>query len=229
MNVQYLSAQNFVILGKQQKSLGINLGGNVLVFCKMQKCENCEKFEPIFYQLPLKNNKVTYAIIDISQYREVIEMSRGTNTPIQAVPLLILFINGRPHAKFNGTIHIQSIDNFINKALANAPPEYNTTGYQPHQSQQQQQAQYNTGISQGHSGFNPQIEGRYTTPPPGVPGSNKVYMPDIGKSPSLHGIVKGAKPNFNQVEDDDENKMLIPDSITPYNTPWENYKMLNEE
>jgi thiol-disulfide isomerase/thioredoxin len=211
-NISFLSSENFVVMGSRQKTLGISIPGNVLVFFKMQRCNNCAEFEPIFASLSKKENRVTHAILDVTDNRDVVISSRDTNTPIAAVPVIILYINGRPHAKFNGTKNIPSIQNFITKALqsnmsASAVP-----------SRQQQ--------------FMPSTGGKVRQEVDQMGGNGKAWLPDIGTAPSMKGKIKGdGRSGYAQganLEEDDEPRLSMPDSVTPYNAPWE-AELLNQD
>ncbi len=208
MSIPFLSSENFVVMGRQNKVLGINVPGNVLVFFKIQGDPNCTDFEPVFVQLSHKEDRVTYATLDVKQNREVIKSSRETTTAIETVPLLILYINGRPHAKFSGTKNVPSIRNFITKALQ--------TNMSNTSAPRQQ-------FMSGNAGGVPTGGGR------GIQTSAKSYIPDIGTAPSMKGVIKGAGKSGGStgyisgmnVEEEEEPRLLIPDSVIPHNTPWE--------
>ncbi len=199
--------------------MGINLEGSVLVFFKMNGDVNCNQFEPIFAKLSRQDTRVAYAILDVSQYKSVVMWSRETSTHITAVPMLILYVNGRPHAKFNGTKNTESIQNFITKALQ-------ATGGSAAAPQQQFMAPSYAGAggvrqnTAASSSMAPQQRGRGQNPAAG-----KMWVPDIGKAPSMKGIIKGGGGGGyamgNNVENDDEPKLLMPDGMIPHNAPWE--------
>lgn len=209
MSINFLTAENFVVMGTKQKILAINVPGNVLVFFKMQKDNYCAEFEPIFASLARKEKRVNFAVLNITENREVVISSRDTNTPITAVPVIILYINGRPHAKFNGTKNIPSIQNFITKALqassaSSAPPPRHQQFMPPPSNGRVRQE-----LDDHQQGVN-----------------GKAWVPDIGAAPSMKGIIKGAggRSGYAQgmnVEDEDEPRLMIPDTVIPHNAPWE--------
>ena len=54
---------------------------------------------------------------------------------------------------------------------------------------------------------------------------NKIWMPEIGKAPSMAGALKGGSSNvqyayLNMADEEDVDKLLLPDSVTPHNEPW---------
>lgn len=116
-----LSSGNFLLSGRQKKTLNINIPGNVLVFFKTMDCPGCREFEPMFGNLSRADTRVVYAIIDVSVHRDVVTLSRETSMPIQSVPTLVLYTSGRPFAKFTGKKNEQAISSFITKALQSIP------------------------------------------------------------------------------------------------------------
>lgn len=203
-SITFLGSHNFVVIGTRQKALGINIPGNVLVFFKMDRCPNCSQFEPVFAQLPKQETRVNCATLNITQNKDVVIMSRDTSTPITAVPILILYINGQPYARFNGTKNIESIRAFITKALSSNP------------SGQHQQQFMQTPVQQNMYG------GSRPPAAQGGPAYNqsKSFMPEIGTAPSMKGIIKGYASG-NNVEDDEDSTLFIPDTVIPHNRPWE--------
>lgn len=210
--IKSLTAKNFVITGNAQKTLCINVDGAFLVFFKMMGCENCKAFEPVFVNLSKQESRVMLAVVDLTSNKDIVQWSRQTSTPINAVPVLILYINGRPHAKFNGTKNIVSIQNFISKALEaatnTAPPAQFVSSQQP-----------TAAMAAAPPLLAPSGGGGRNMYGGAAPPSNKTYMPDLGTLPSLKGVVKGTPHGF--VEDEDEPHLITPDSVTPYNRPWE--------
>lgn len=205
--ISVLNGSNFMILGTRQKSLGINIQGSVLVLFKMQNDPNCAAFEPVFSKLASQENRVMFAILDLAHNRDVAKWSMETSTQIRAVPLLILYINGKPHAKFNGAQNVSSVQGFITKALGAAmgtPASVHSQTSGVPSSFMPSQNMY------GGQNYSQQ--------------QKKSWEPDIGKAPSLKGIIKGGVPKGfagNGYEEEDEPRLLIPDTVIPHNTPWE--------
>jgi len=215
-HIMFLSPADFTIVGQKVKTLGISKMGNVLVLFKMSNDANCNQFEPIFATLATQENRVGFAVVDISPTspgREVVIWSRNTTTPINGVPMLLLYVNGVPHAKFNGARTVQSIRTFITKALEAAMSRGSPTVAPP--------------ASQGQFMQTP-TAASYTPMPTGAGGNmyggpaprgGPHYAPEI-KSPSLKGVIKGGVPQGG-VEVEEEYKLEIPDDVVPHNTPWE--------
>lgn len=195
-----LTSDNFVVMGTRTKTLGINIPGNVLVFFKMSTCPNCAAFEPIFVQLSHQENRVSHAVIDVGQYRDVALTSKGTSTQITSVPCLILYIDGRPHSRIPGAKNVNAARDFITKSLQAKP-----------KSSQQQ--------------FMPSNYGNGAVKMQQMPGGSngKSYLPDIGTAPSMKGIIKGTRSGYSgggNVDEEDEPLLAIPNDVIPWNTPW---------
>ena len=141
MSVEQLTDRHFVLTGREKKSLSLQLRGNYVVLFKMQNCPGCREVEPILRQLATENQSVRFATIDVGIYKNVAGMSRQTSCPIQSVPYLILYVNGRPHAKPKNK-DINSLRRFISESLRGVPPaQVQQQGfmqgqqYPPHQTQ----------------------------------------------------------------------------------------------
>ena len=224
MSINQLTSNNFSLSERGgKKFLNINLPGAVLCFFKMNGCPGCKGFEPIFHQLAAEENRVNYAILNVSTSRDVVSMSRKSTTSIETVPSLLLFVNGGPHARFNGKKAIQPLRSFINKALQHAPPSTSSHGFMPRGGMYDNSRGYppsHMAPMQGHAGYSQ----------PGSSGPNngnqpKHYMPEIGNAPNMKGKIKGEfgshQGYLEELEDDDEDKLLLPEQVTPYNVPWE--------
>lgn len=215
MSVQLVNSSHFNVVGRNKRTLNIKIPGNVLMFFKMNGCAGCSQFEPVFHQLAAQIQGVTFLVADLSNDRNIIMMSRQTNTPIEKVPYILLYINGRPLAKFNGKKNIPSLRNFISKALAAAPRQQPQSSFvqQPY-SQQPPQQTY------------PQPQ-QHQQPP------SRVYQPDLkmpkGMNSAIRGNNSGGYQYMQDVEEDDETKLDVPEQVTPYNTPWDTkYKKMGE-
>jgi thiol-disulfide isomerase/thioredoxin len=214
-NILVLGGQNFAVIGRERKVLGTNVNGTVLVLFKITGDPNCSSFEPIFAKLATKEKRVTFAVLDIQQHRNIVNASHQTITPITGVPLLILYINGTPKAKYNGARTEQGINTFLNKALTDlsstpAPPP-------------QQQFMTHTPSSASQQ-FHTQPE-KHTNMYGGSGQQNKIYEPKFDNVPSMKNVIRGGG-GYSRVNqnpggaDDDGEKMLMPDGIIPHNKPW---------
>lgn len=201
----YLNPQHFSIVGQRQKTLSIKVPGPVLVMYKTQNCPHCRTLEPIFVRLSQKDRNVKYGICDLSAGREIIGWSRSTTTPIQNVPHILFYFNGMPVARYKGERSEMNILSFISKMmrqLPSTPPP-----------QQQVQNGPNNNFMQNSN---------YNAPPQ----DQKIYKPEFGATPSMKKGNAGGYQLLGGVDEEDDNKLLIPDDVTPYNTPWATYKTM---
>jgi thiol-disulfide isomerase/thioredoxin len=222
MSIVQLYPGNFKLVGRQRKTMNITIPGNVLVLYVMQNCPGCKAVDPIFRQLANTEPRVKYAICDLTNAREIITMSHQTKTQIQKVPCLILYVNGRPHARFKGDKNIPALRSFCSNALAAAPR-------QQQQEFVQQGNIYGGGGNQGYSQQPPvaQIPSQYRQPnqgQQGQQGKDKFWMPELGKTPTMTGALRGGGGTqyayLGTVDDEDEEKLLVPDQVIPHNEPW---------
>lgn len=184
----------------------INRRGYTLVFFKMTNCAGCDAFAPVFSELSVTAPGIDHFVsANVSAYRNIVSMSRNTKTPIQTVPLIILYIDGEPYAKYTGKRTLPDVLSFITKNvkakshgfmqnpahLAQAPP-------QPQQRGMYGQSQYN------HPVMHPDMQG--------------VRQPSRPQQQYAH---------MGEPEDEDEEKLLVPNQVTPHNVPWEgNYRRM---
>jgi hypothetical protein len=201
--ILFLSPADYSITGNKNKTLVINHPGNMLVLYK-QNDEISRQFEPVFSKLASIDNRVNFAVLDVSTAggRDVVGKSRATTTPINGTPSLILYINGRPHTRFNGSRTVDGIRDFITKSfnqMAASQPE-------PVIRQNQQFMQPAPVPSQ---------QNMYGGAQPG--GGGNVHAPIVDQ-PSLRGKLKNFMPS---VEVEEEQRLTIPDDVIPHNMPWE--------
>lgn len=232
MSIAQLYPGNFKLVGRQRKTMNISLSGIVLVLYTMDGCRGCQAVEPIFRHLSSIEPKVKYAICNLTNARDVISMSQQTKTQIQKVPCLIMYVDTRPHARFKGDKNIPSLTSFINNAIAAAPPQ---------QQQQQQEFVQQQGnmYGGGSQGYNQQPPGSQTPPQyqrqqqgqgqgqqqGQGQGKDKFWMPELGKAPTMQGALRNAGGGtqyayLGTVDDEDEDKLLVPDQVIPHNEPW---------
>lgn len=123
----------------------VKRGISVVLFYS-SKCEHCLKLIPIFKKLPGHINGVQFALSLVTP--EIAIASKKTIAPIQYVPLIILFVNGRPFVVYDGPFSEQEIKSFIidygNKISARERDTFQQQRQvQQRQPQVQQRQQYN--------------------------------------------------------------------------------------
>jgi hypothetical protein len=193
-----LGIENFSLAGTKSKVLLLNIADqslpNVLVYFKQDRCPQCKSFDPVFMKMIQSNKRIAYGIVNVSDQRNrnIIQMSRNSNTPITATPLIIMYSGGRPYAKFAGNRTYDKLSEFINTMMS-------SVGSVPAQrvapaAQQQPQFQ------QPHHGYS---------------NGRPLNTPDFNAAPNMPS---GMRSNLEI--DSDNTEMDIPPDIIPYNKSW---------
>lgn len=144
----FLTPNDFAI--QNGKLVKPNDQGYSFVFLFTNECEWCDDVKPAFNYLSKMIRGVNFAYMDVAQNNwQLRNMSLRTRTPIEYVPLLLLFANGRQIAQFfqdedNPQNNIPKMQNFI---------MVNTRNHQ----QQTQSTRIRGGVAGGSSsgGSNP--------------------------------------------------------------------------
>lgn len=110
----FLTSEDFQIKkGTKGTVLATNIQGFSLVLFYSTQCEHCQSLIPIFKKLPGTIGGCQFGMINISQNKSCIIASRETIAPIQVVPYIILYINGKPYMRYQGPHDIKEIIRFI--------------------------------------------------------------------------------------------------------------------
>ena len=79
-----------------------NIQGFSLVLFYSTECQHCQSLIPIFKRLPGSVGGCQFGMINVSLNKQCVMMSRNTIAPIKVVPYIVLYINGKPHMRYNG-------------------------------------------------------------------------------------------------------------------------------
>ena len=115
MSLKVLTDMNFEAPDRQV--MYCKVPNIVFVLFKSEACHFCTELVPMFNTLAQKDMRLTWAIADIGKYRNIVQMALNSTTPIKGVPMMILYVNGKPHANYKGARNIQGIMKFINEML----------------------------------------------------------------------------------------------------------------
>lgn len=139
-------------------TMTVKVGGPLLVFFKTDDCKGCEHFGPVLAKIAQTVRQCQYAIVNLTEHREIINMSRETRYPIQSVPLLYFFFDGYLRAKYNGKRNVSAVTTFIIKVLA----DVSTPSTTPTRSNQVRPTDFRNqpGRNQPHSQVTPPRIGR---------------------------------------------------------------------
>lgn len=87
-------------------------GISVCLFYSTQ-CSYCQELIPEYKKLPGSISGCHFGMINISKQKTILHMAKNTLTPIQYVPLIILYANGTPLARYDGINSIEEIKKFV--------------------------------------------------------------------------------------------------------------------
>jgi hypothetical protein len=102
--------------GSNGEVLCTNIPSYSLILFYSPKCEHCTDMLPIFKRdLPGSINGCQFGIINVTSPigSGVISMAKGTISPIEYVPTIFLYVNGRPVMRYNGPRSAETIISFI--------------------------------------------------------------------------------------------------------------------
>lgn len=110
----FLTSEDFNIQkGTKGSILCTNIQGFSLILFYSTHCEFCKTMIPIFKRLPGTIGGCQFGMINVSQNKKCIVMSRQTSSPITEVPYILLYINGKPFMRYKGPHDAREISRFI--------------------------------------------------------------------------------------------------------------------
>jgi len=99
--------------GSKGNILCHGIAGFSLILFYSTQCKYCQNLIPIFKKLPGTIQGCEFGMLNVSHNRNVLRLSENTIVPITYVPLLILYINGRPFMRYDGPHEEGEIRRFI--------------------------------------------------------------------------------------------------------------------
>lgn len=118
MSLLFLNTDDFSIKqGKNGKIMCTRLTGFSFLLFYSNGCKHCKSLIPIFKELPKQIHGCQFGMVNVTSHesRGCIELSRQTICQIDYVPLLIIYIHGRPFMTYKGAANTQEIQEFIIK------------------------------------------------------------------------------------------------------------------
>lgn len=110
----FLRSDDFLVQnGQKGDILTTRIPGVSLILFYSTKCVHCKYIIPIFKQLPGSIPGCQFGIINISNNKTLVIKSRKTILPLQYVPYILLYVNGKPYVQYNGSPDLDSIRNFV--------------------------------------------------------------------------------------------------------------------
>lgn len=169
----YLSDTDFSIIeDKGNLVMYNNIKGLSLILFYSTSCKYCNTILPIFKTLPGTMNGCQFGIINVSTEKKIIEMSKKTNTPLQYVPFILLYFNGKPFMLYNDDHDINKLRKFVVDAAKNLKTSFINT--KPTTSSASSSSSSNMGSSQPSS---TKKQFAYTTGQP-LCGNGVCYLDD---------------------------------------------------
>jgi hypothetical protein len=115
----YLSNNDFKVTnGVNGPILCTNIKGLSLILYYSNQCKYCGTVISIFKKLPGSLMGCQFGIVNVSMSKEVVKASAKTNTPLEYVPFILLYVDGRPFMSYDGKHDITDIINFIKDAIS---------------------------------------------------------------------------------------------------------------
>lgn len=110
----FLQTEDFSIQkGVKGDILCHNIRGLSLILMYSTNCQYCRDLIPIFKRLPGQLGGCQFGMINVSLEKRVIAMSKATISEIKYVPLIILFVAGKPFIRYDGPHDENEIKRFI--------------------------------------------------------------------------------------------------------------------
>lgn len=110
----FLTTDDFhVSKGTKGNILCNSIPGFALILFYSPQCPHSNRLIPVFKRLPGTIGGCQFGLLNVSTNKNCVRMSKNTIVPIKYVPLLILYINGRPFIKYNGVQEENDIKSFI--------------------------------------------------------------------------------------------------------------------
>lgn len=112
--LNFLTSKDFIVSrGNKGNILCTRIPGISLILFYSTQCTYCHSLIPIFKKLPGSIGGCIFGIINISNNKKCVEMSKSTIVPIDYVPLIIIYIDGKPYMEYKRERDFVNIQNFV--------------------------------------------------------------------------------------------------------------------
>lgn len=112
----FLTAQDFNIQrGSRGPIMCHGISNYSLIMFYSTQCSHCQTLIPIFKKLPGTVGHCQFGMVNVGANRKCVEMSKQTIVPIEYVPLIILYINGKPFMRYpkNYAYTMENLQKFV--------------------------------------------------------------------------------------------------------------------
>lgn len=117
MSIIYLTTDDFYIPKNENPSdhvkLCIKMRGLSFIYFSSNNCKFCDEFLPVFKSLPKVIGGCHFGTINVSNNMNIVKASMKSTTPIKYVPYCIMYIDGVPFMRYDGTRNIEQIKTFV--------------------------------------------------------------------------------------------------------------------
>lgn len=135
----FLTTDDFhTIKGTKGNIMCNNIQGFSLILFYSTQCQHCQSLIPVFKQLPGTVGGCQFGMINVSQNKDCVLMSRETVAPIKVVPYVILYVNGKPYMRYQGPHDKREIARFIVEVSQKVQGEWNNGQHNKQQVNTQQ-------------------------------------------------------------------------------------------
>jgi thiol-disulfide isomerase/thioredoxin len=116
----FLTSSDFSVgRGVDGQVLCVPVSGFSLMLFYSEKCEHCKNLIPIFKKLPGTVGGCQFGMINVNSNRKCIEMAKQTIAPIQYVPYIVMYDNGKPVMTYKGPHEAPLICRFVVEVAQN--------------------------------------------------------------------------------------------------------------
>jgi len=115
MSLLFLSTEDFTTTKDANDNIILchSINGFCLLLFFSNQCVYCKDILPIFSRLPHSVPGCNFGLVNVSMNRSLVNISKQTTSPIQYVPFIVLYLNGRPYMQYKGPSNEAEIRKFI--------------------------------------------------------------------------------------------------------------------
>lgn len=114
MSLFYLSFKDFHIRqGTNAPLLCTSMQHISMVMFHSGQSVGSQQMLQVFKMLPQVIRGCQFGLVDINKNMNLVPMSQQTNTPIEYVPLVIMYVNGIPYMEYKGPSDLEMMRQFL--------------------------------------------------------------------------------------------------------------------
>lgn len=110
----FMSSEDFHIKkGTKGNIMCHNTPGFSLILFYSTNCGHCSQIVPVFKKLPGTVGGCQFGMVNVDRNRACVKMSQNTISPIEYVPLIILYVHTKPYMIYTGEANLNEIRSFV--------------------------------------------------------------------------------------------------------------------